>query len=97
VDNLPIVAALVPVVKDLGRAGLPHASILWWALLFGGCFGGNLTVIGSTANLVAVGAFEKVSGRSVRFGQWLKYGAIVTVVSLVVATAALLLQLKMAP
>ncbi len=97
VDNLPIVAALVPVVKDLARAGLPHASILWWALLFGGCFGGNLTVIGSTANLVAVGAFEKASGKSIRFGQWLKYGAIVTVVSLLVATAALLLQVKLAP
>jgi Na+/H+ antiporter NhaD/arsenite permease-like protein len=97
VDNLPIVAALVPVVKDLARAGLPHASILWWALLFGGCFGGNLTVIGSTANLVAVGAFEKASGKSIRFGQWLKFGVIVTVVSLLVATAALLLQLKMAP
>lgn len=97
VDNLPIVAALVPVVKDLARAGLPHASILWWALLFGGCFGGNLTVIGSTANLVAVGAFEKVSGKSVRFVEWLKYGLIITAVSLVVATAALLLQLRLAP
>lgn len=97
VDNLPIVAALVPVVKDMARAGLPHASILWWALLFGGCFGGNLTVIGSTANLVAVGAFEKVSGKSVRFVEWLKYGSIITVVSLLVATAALLLQLRMAP
>jgi Na+/H+ antiporter NhaD/arsenite permease-like protein len=97
VDNLPIVAALVPVVKDLIRTGLPHASILWWALLFGGCFGGNLTVIGSTANLVAIGAFEKVSGKSVRFRDWIKLGAIITGVSLVVATAALLLQLGMAP
>lgn len=97
VDNLPIVAALVPVVKDLARAGLPHASILWWALLFGGCFGGNLTAIGSTANLVAVGVYEKAAGKSVRFGQWLAYGAIVTAVSLLVATAALLLQVKTAP
>jgi Na+/H+ antiporter NhaD/arsenite permease-like protein len=97
VDNLPIVAALVPVVKDLARAGLPHASILWWALLFGGCFGGNLTAIGSTANLVAVGVYEKAAGKSVGFGQWLKYGAIVTGASLAVATAALLLQVKLAP
>jgi Na+/H+ antiporter NhaD/arsenite permease-like protein len=97
VDNLPIVAALVPVVKDLARVGLPHTSILWWALLFGGCFGGNLTAIGSTANLVAVGIYEKAAGRSVRFGHWLAYGAIVTAASLVVATAALLLQVGMAP
>ncbi|NPV14745.1 PTS transporter subunit EIIA [candidate division WOR-3 bacterium] len=97
VDNLPIVAALAPVVKDLTRFGLPHASILWWALLFGGCFGGNLTVIGSTANLVAVGAFERASGRHIRFGEWIKVGAIVTVAALLVATVALFIQIPMAP
>jgi Na+/H+ antiporter NhaD/arsenite permease-like protein/mannitol/fructose-specific phosphotransferase system IIA component (Ntr-type) len=97
VDNLPIVAALVPVVKDLIRVGLPHATILWWALLFGGCFGGNLTVIGSTANLVAVGAYERATGQSIRFGEWIKVGLIVTVASLAIATVALLLQVTMAP
>lgn len=97
VDNLPIVAALVPVVKDLARVGLPHTTILWWALLFGGCFGGNLTAIGSTANLVAVGAYEKAAGKPVGFGRWLAYGAIVTGVSLAIATAALLLQVGLAP
>ncbi len=97
VDNLPIVAALVPVVKDLIRIGLPHATILWWALLFGGCFGGNLTVIGSTANLVAVGAYERSTGLQIRFAEWIKVGIIVTVASLTVATVALLLQIRMAP
>ncbi|OYD16676.1 hypothetical protein CH330_02130 [candidate division WOR-3 bacterium JGI_Cruoil_03_51_56] len=97
VDNLPIVAATVPIVKDLIRIGLPHASILWWALLFGGCFGGNMTVIGSTANLVAVGAFERATGQSIRFTEWIKVGIIITVVSLSIATVALLLQVRMAP
>ncbi len=96
VDNLPIVAALAPVIRDLTRFGLPHASILWWALLFGGCFGGNLTVIGSTANLVAVGAFEKATGRHMKFGEWFRMGIIVTVVALIIATVALLLQIPMA-
>jgi Na+/H+ antiporter NhaD/arsenite permease-like protein/mannitol/fructose-specific phosphotransferase system IIA component (Ntr-type) len=97
VDNLPVVAALVPVVKNLIQVGLPHASILWWALLFGGCFGGNLTVIGSTANLVAIGAFERVTGKSVRFRDWIVVGTIITVASLVIAAAGLLIQLPMAP
>ncbi|MGQ9678801.1 MAG: SLC13 family permease, partial [bacterium] len=97
VDNLPIVAALAPVVKDLTRFGLPHASILWWALLFGGCFGGNLTVIGSTANLVAVGAFERTTGTHIRFGEWIRVGVLVTVVSLLVATIAILIQIPLAP
>ncbi len=97
VDNLPVVAALVPVVKNLALVGLPHASILWWALLLGGCFGGNLTVIGSTANLVAIGAFERVTGKSVRFRDWIGVGAIITFVSLAIAAAALLVQLPLAP
>jgi Na+/H+ antiporter NhaD/arsenite permease-like protein/mannitol/fructose-specific phosphotransferase system IIA component (Ntr-type) len=93
VDNLPIVAALVPVVKDLILVGLPHASILWWALLFGGCFGGNLTFIGSTANLVAVGAYERSTGGTIRFMQWFKVGALITAASLFIATVALLVQI----
>lgn len=97
VDNLPIVAALAPVVKDLIRFGLPHASILWWALLFGGCFGGNLTLIGSTANIVAVSAFERASGRHIRFQEWVKLGAIVTILSLIIAAIALVLQINLAP
>lgn len=97
VDNMPIVAALVPVVKGLLAVGLPHASILWWALLFGGCFGGNLTMVGSSANLVAIGMFERVTGQSVRFGEWFKTGLVVTVVSLLAATVALMLQVALAP
>jgi Na+/H+ antiporter NhaD/arsenite permease-like protein/mannitol/fructose-specific phosphotransferase system IIA component (Ntr-type) len=97
VDNLPVVAALSPVVKNLAQVGLAHSSILWWALLFGGCFGGNLTVVGSTANLVAVGAFERVTGKSVRFRDWIGVGALVTVATLAVALAGLLLQLPLAP
>jgi Na+/H+ antiporter NhaD/arsenite permease-like protein len=65
--------------------------------LFGGCFGGNLTVIGSTANLVAVGAFERVTGKTIRFRDWITVGAVITVVSMLIATAALLLQLRLAP
>jgi Na+/H+ antiporter NhaD/arsenite permease-like protein/mannitol/fructose-specific phosphotransferase system IIA component (Ntr-type) len=97
VDNMPIVAALVPVVKGLPATGLPHASILWWALLFGGCFGGNLTMVGSSANLVAVGMFERVTGQTVKFGEWFRTGVVVTVVSLLAATAALMLQISLAP
>ncbi|MGD8843676.1 MAG: SLC13 family permease, partial [Gammaproteobacteria bacterium] len=58
VDNVIFVAAFIPVVQEL--AG-PGAAVhpLWWALLFGACFGGNITMIGSTANIVALGMLEK--------------------------------------
>jgi Na+/H+ antiporter NhaD/arsenite permease-like protein len=77
--------------------GLPHSSILWWSLLIGGCFGGNLTMIGSSANLVAIGAYEKATGQSIQFRQWFKTGIIVTFITLTIATIVLLLQLPMAP
>ncbi len=96
-DNLPIIAALVPVIKTLEIAGLPHSSILWWGLLFGGCLGGNLTMIGSSANMVALSIFEKSEGKQIGFLKWLKYGFPVVVISLLVALLLLVIQIGVAP
>jgi Na+/H+ antiporter NhaD/arsenite permease-like protein/mannitol/fructose-specific phosphotransferase system IIA component (Ntr-type) len=96
IDNMPIVATLVPIVKNLGAVGLPHSSILWWSLLFGGCLGGNMTMIGSSANLVAIGVYEKATGQQIKFREWIVTGTIVTVVSLAIATAGLLIQIPFA-
>ncbi|MEO0076499.1 MAG: SLC13 family permease [candidate division WOR-3 bacterium] len=93
VDNLPIVAALVPVVKDLNAQGIVGANLFWWSLLIGGCFGGNLTMIGSTANLVAIGVYEKSYRRKFLFKEWIKIGIIVTMLSLLLANLLLLLRL----
>ncbi len=97
VDNLPIIAALVPIVLDLKNIGLPHAEILWWALLFGGCFGGNLSMIGSSANVVALSRYEEITGRSVRFGHWFRYGLPVVVISVIFVCIALFLQINLSP
>lgn len=58
VDNVPITIALIPVIQSLGQAGIPTAP-LWWALVFGAGFGGNGTIIGSTANIVVASLSEK--------------------------------------
>lgn len=97
VDNLPIIAALVPIVLDLKNIGLPHANILWWALLFGGCFGGNLSMIGSSANVVALSRYEEITGRSIRFGYWFRYGLPVVIISLIFVCIALFLQINISP
>ncbi len=96
VDNLPIIAALVPIVKNLRIIGLPHAGILWWGLLFGGCFGGNLTMIGSSANMVALAAYEKSEGKTISFTAWLRYSVSVFVISLLLILILLTLQIKLA-
>lgn len=83
VDNVVFVAAFLPVVKELGHPAL------WWALLFGACLGGNITMIGSTANIVAIGMLEKRYKTHVRFGEWLKFGLVVGVVTSAIAWLAL--------
>ena len=58
VDNIPITIAMVPVIHGLGAAGM-DVGPLWWALAFGAGFGGNGTIIGSTANIVVATLSEK--------------------------------------
>ncbi len=60
------------------RKPLRHA--LWWAMLFGACFGGSITLIGSTANIVALGLLEKHGHVRISFWQWFKVGAVSAVV-----------------
>jgi Na+/H+ antiporter NhaD/arsenite permease-like protein len=83
VDNVIFVAAFSPVITALGET-LPSMP-LWWALLFGACFGGNITLIGSTANIVALGMLEKQSHTSIGFFQWLKIGSLSALIAMVIA------------
>jgi len=89
-DNVVLVAALIPVVEsliDLGFNGAP----LWWALLFGGVFGGNITMIGSTANIVALGMLEKKFNYHMRFFKWLWIGLLGGCIPLLIGQIFLIL------
>ena len=66
---------------------------LWWGLLFGGTFLGNLTLIGSTANVVALGVLERQEGVHISFMEWFRPGLIVAIPTLVLATLLLWLQI----
>ena len=92
-DNILVVATFIPIVADLGAAGLPIGA-LWWALLFGGTLGGNATMIGSTANIVAIGMLEK-QNHKVRFGQWLGPGLAVSIPTLILTFLLLAWQLPL--
>ena len=88
VDNVIFVAAFSPVIEQLSVSVKDFP--LWWALLFGACFGGNITMIGSTANIVALGMLEKHGGSQITFFQWFKIGLLCTVLSGAIAVGALL-------
>ena len=89
VDNVIFVAAFIPVVQELiGDAPAVHP--LWWALLFGACFGGNITMIGSTANIVALGMMEKRYRSRIDFLEWFRVGLAAAFVACLIAWLALL-------
>ena len=87
VDNVIFVAAFSPVITVLGET-MPSMP-LWWALLFGACFGGNITLIGSTANIVALGMLEKQAHAGIGFFQWLKIGTLSAIIAMLLAWAML--------
>jgi Na+/H+ antiporter NhaD/arsenite permease-like protein len=89
VDNIPFTATMIPVVEELQGANGDDAY--WWALALGACFGGNFTIVAAAANVAAAGMAER-SGRPIRFVEFLKVGVPATLVSLVLATAYILLR-----
>ena len=88
-DNVVVVSGLAPVAHTLS-AGM-STSAPWWALLFGGCYGGNMTMIGSTANIVALGVLEKKTGHLIKFGYWLKIGLLAALIPMAIGTLAIMI------
>jgi Na+/H+ antiporter NhaD/arsenite permease-like protein len=93
VDNIPFVATMSPVVDELvrGTGPLGGQNGLWWALVLGADLGGNATAIGASANVVVAG-IAKRSGHPISFWEFTKYGSLVAVVTLCIATPYLLLR-----
>ena len=95
-DNVLAVATFIPILSDIEKAGV-YIFPFWWAMLFGGTMYGNLTVIGSTANIVAMGMLEKESNEHITFMRWLKPGFVVATLTIVVAMAILYMQFPLMP
>lgn len=92
VDNIPYVASMIPVVQQLIDS-MPSITNdgLWWALALGADFGGNMTIIGASANVVAIG-LAHANGIKITFWQFAKYGIPVTVISTLLALPYVLIR-----
>ncbi|MDI6606436.1 MAG: SLC13 family permease [Candidatus Omnitrophota bacterium] len=88
-DNVVLVTGFIPVVQGFQELN-PNLQVLWWALLFGGCLGGNITMVGSTANIVAIGILEKEKKIRMNFFRWFGVGLSVGLITTVIAWLALL-------
>jgi Na+/H+ antiporter NhaD/arsenite permease-like protein len=85
VDNIPFVATMIPLIKNMAPAfgGAENIAPLWWCLSLGACLGGNGTLIGASANLTVAGISER-NGVPFRFLTYTLYAAPMTVVSIAI-------------
>ncbi|EHB50251.1 Citrate transporter [Mycolicibacterium rhodesiae JS60] len=86
IDNIPYVATMSPVVADLAAtvANPVHGEALWWSLAVGADFGGNLTAVGASANVVMLGIAAR-EGYPISFWEFTRKGAVVTALTIGVA------------
>ncbi len=74
IDNIPYVATMLPVIGPLALGlGLNEPYVLYFGLLIGATLGGNLTPIGASANIAAIGILRK-DGYEVKATEFMKYG-----------------------
>jgi len=92
-DNTVVVATFIPIVQSLESLEI-NIKPLWWAILFGACYGGNITVIGSTANIIAMDILEKRRSVKISFLRWLKIGLVVGVITTTVAYISLVFMIR---
>lgn len=78
VDNVPFLAAMLPVAISMSDKLHINPSLFLFGLLIGASLGGNITPIGASANIVACGLLKK-EGIEVRFKDFMKIGIPFTV------------------
>src|ERR687890_490442 len=99
VDNIPFTATMIPLIHTLNLDpniasvfGDFAVSPLWWALALGADFGGNGTLIGSSAGVVAAGISEK-NGHPISFNRWFKVGFPFMIMTTAIGTVILAIDI----
>ncbi|MBO6111534.1 MAG: TRAP transporter large permease subunit [Lachnospiraceae bacterium] len=73
VDNIPYVATMLPVVRAISLSLGVEPYLFYFGLLTGATLGGNLTPVGASANITAIGILKK-EGHEVSFKEFAKIG-----------------------
>ena len=92
IDNIPYTATMTPMILEIEKVmGAAYAEPLWWCLSLGACLGGNLTIIGAAANVI-VSETSAAKGHKISFMQFMKYGVVTVLISLILSTAYIYLK-----
>ena len=90
-DNIPFVATMIPLIKDMGAMGVTNLEPLWWSLALGACLGGNGTLVGASANVVVAG-LAAAEGCIISFRGYFKIGFPLMIVSILMANVYIYLR-----
>ena len=89
IDNIPFVATMIPMIKDMGTLSGMNLEPVWWALSLGACLGGNGTIIGASANVIATGMAEDY-GHKITFGKYFKTAFPIMILTIAISSVYLL-------
>ena len=89
-DNIPFSITMIPIVEILNESNPLFQDLLWWALALGACRGGNITMNGASANIVSIGIAKKY-GVNISFLDFMKFGAVISIISLIISSLYLIL------
>ena len=92
IDNIPYTATMTPMIAEIAATkGAAFAAPMWWCLSLGACLGGNMTIIGAAANVI-VSETSAAHGHQIKFMEYLKYGVVAMIVSLILSTVYIWLR-----
>jgi Na+/H+ antiporter NhaD/arsenite permease-like protein len=91
-DNIPFTITMIPIVQLMLETNPIPNNILWWALSLGACLGGNLTMIGASANIVSVGMAKRFN-QNISFLEFMRFSAVISLLTLTIASGYLMLYL----
>ncbi len=86
IDNIPYVATMLPVARSIAALMAVDPTVFYFGLLTGATLGGNLTPIGASANITAIGILRK-NGETVTSKDFLRIGVPFTLTAVIVGAA----------
>jgi Na+/H+ antiporter NhaD/arsenite permease-like protein len=91
IDNIPFVATMIPMIKEMGTMGISNLEPIWWSLALGACLGGNGTLVGASANVIVAGMAAK-EGYRISFAKFLIVAFPLMILSILLSTAYIYLR-----
>lgn len=82
IDNIPYVATMLPIITFLSPNINCNPLLLYYGLLIGSTLGGNISPIGASANITAIGILHK-SGYELQMKNYYKYSIPLTLAAII--------------